>query len=315
MLMKTFRLLVLFLSLSATGCIHGDPDIDCPIKTEENTTVYFSLKDNANNQILSTTVDNITLFVYDSNGLLVTRSAISKSELNLFSGIRLKLNPGIYTLVAWANHTNAHSRFFTKGENSYVDQENNYLLTAVTENGIIDNGDPLYYAPKIKNTPLMVTVPMEGSVEVTAEFRNAHIKLEVTVEGYDALLTRAMDPLTIELTNITSRYSFGMGAHGDKVSYIRQAPNIDPENKIFSTLFNVPIFDRNSDIQILVTNSDGRLIIVPILLTELLGDTIVLEEILYLPIRIIFTEENGLLQAVVVVDLPEWGENEVKPNI
>jgi len=312
--MKAFKLLVIICLFSAWGCIQ-DPDYDCTPVTRENMTIHFSLKNDANTEMLLTVVDNVTLFLYDANGKQALRKTVSKGEMNQFLGVRLELSPATYTIVAWANHTNTYSRFLTNDDNSYLDQVNNYLLNAVTANGVVDNGDPLYYAPKTKGVPLTVTVPAEGKVEVTAQFRHAHIKIDVTVEGYDHISTRAVDPLTVELTNITSRYSFGMGAHGDRVSYIRPAPQTNAQDKIFNTLFNVPVFDKNTTTHVRVTDSAGELIIDPISIKELLGDKVNPEEIQYLPIRIVFSEKNGLLEATVVVDLPEWSENPVKPNV
>jgi len=314
MMKKAIILVTWLFLLSAWGCVR-EQNYDCPQKTQENTTVLFSLEDGSKNQILLSTLDHISLFLYGPNGKQMLRRNISKGELNLFSGVRLTLDPGTYTIVAWANHTNTYTRFLTNDDRPYLEQANNYLLTAITANGKVVNGDPLYFAPKTKGVPLTVTVPTTGSVEVTAPFRNAHIKLEVTVEGYQNAPAPATDPLTIELTNITSRYSFGLGPHGDRVSYVGSAPLLDAQNKIFRRLFNVPLFDKNTPTYIHVTNSAGQLIDAPVSLKDLLDDKVNLEEILYLPIRIIFTEENGQLKVAVVVDLPEWKEGQVKPNI
>ena len=313
--MKKNQLLAMILILSAVGCTEEDMS-ECSKKVKENTIVHFSLKDQANNQIFTTIVGNVMLFVYDTDGNLVTQKAVSKSELNIFSGTRLQLEPGAYKMSAWANYSSQYTNFHIDGGKPCFDLDHNYLINAVPENGVIADGDPLYHAPKTKGDMFPVTVPAEGEVEVIAEFRNAHIKMEITVEGYGVVPTRiAGDPLTIEITNITSRYCLGMIPFGEKVSYIGQAPNVDFDTKIFRILFHVPLFDRSTDTEILISNSAGRLIIVPIVLRELLGDKIELDEILHLPIKIVFTEENGLLQGTVVVDLPEWGEGDVEPYI
>ena len=296
-----------------TGCFH-EPPKSCSPRT--NTTIYFMLHDQAGNDIFPATAEHVELFVYDDLGRQVSHSTISQSELNLFAGKRLRLQPGNYTVVAWANATATRTRFFTNENAHWLDRTNNYLVNAIALGGAVEDGDPLYYAPTSQSMPLTITVPPEGAVEAIAGFRNAHIKVEVTVEGYDYFSTRAAaDPLKIELTEITSRYGFGMETHGDRVSYIRYALNTDPEHKIFNTAFNLPVFDRNTATHILVTNKDGRLIVPKISLKEILKDRIEIEKMLYLPIRIKFTEENGLLQVAITVDLPEWGEDIVKPTI
>jgi len=105
-----------------------------------------------------------------------------------------------------------------------------------------------------------------------------------------------------------------MEAHGSKTSYVQYAPNTDPADNIFSASFNVPVFDKNTATNIIVTNNAGHSIITPVSLAKILGDKIDVDEIWHIPIRIIFTEENGSMEAKVTVDLPEWSENEVKPN-
>ena len=301
------------LMLLLAGCYKSDYN-GCVSKT--NATIYFSLKDEANNEVFPATVDNVELFVYNAAGMQISRNIITQSELSLFAGTRLKLEPGTYTVVAWANATAARTRSFTNENMHWLDRTNNYLLNAIAVGGMVEDGDPLYYAPKTKGTPLTLTVPVEGSAEAVAEFRNAHIKVEVTVEGYEHISPRAVaDPLKIELTGITSRYDFAMATHGDRVSYVRYAPNIDVANKIFNTSFNVPVFDRNTITQIRITNNTGRLVIPAISLKEILNDRVEVEKMTYLPVRIKFTEENGLIQVAVTIDIPEWGENIIKPSM
>jgi len=312
--MKTFQIIVLLFLLFTTGCIREDMH-DCRLE-KGNITVHFSLKDQTNNQIFLSVVDNVALFVYDMDGKLVTRNVISKNELSIFSGKHLQLTPGTYIVIAGANITDTYSKLITNNERPFHDIDQNYLLNAVPVNGVVENSDPLYYAPKNRSVPLTVTVPAAGSAEVTAEFRHAHVKVDITVEGYDHLSSRATaDPLRVELTDITSRYCFGMVAHGDRVNYVRYAKNTDFDNKVFNTLFNIPVFNKSTTTHIRVTNSAGELIVSPISLRELLGDTIEYDEIQYLPVKIVFTEENGSFKATVVVDLPEWGGDDVKPNI
>lgn len=310
--MKLLKLLILLLPLLATGCFDSNLD-DCPPK--ENTTIFFSLKDKADNDVFSETVDNVELFIYDAAGKLVRRCNIPKSELKSFAGKRLLLEPGTYTIVAWANNSEAHSEFFTNEKKSYLDRANNYLLTAIEANGVITNGDPVYYAPKATATPLTVIVPEKGNVETIAEMRHAHVKLEITIEGYQYVANVTDGPPTVEVTGLTSRYDFAMKAHGDTVSYIQTAQNIDPNKNIFNVAFNIPIFDKNTTTEIRITNHEGKLVTLPISLKEILGDKINIEELWHLPIKIVLSEKNGLIQVAVTVDLPGWDEGIVNPNI
>jgi len=311
--MNPLKLLALFFALFATGCIKND-FANCPPKA--NTTLYFTLTDRENNPLFPAFIHHVELFIYDGNGHQAGRSTVSGKELNLFAGKRLWLAPGTYTVVAWANTTDARSQIMEDANRHYLDRTHNFLIHAVATNDVIENGDPLYYAPATGNTPLTVTVPAKGNVEATAEFRRAHIKMDVTIEGYDPISTRDTTlPLKVEITDLTSRYSFGMEAHGDRVSYVQYASLRDSDRKIFTVSFNIPILDSSSTTQICVTNHAGRLILAPISLREILGDRIKIEEVVHLPVRIKFTQENGLIQAAVTVDLPQWGEGVVKPNV
>jgi hypothetical protein len=304
--MKLLKLSVLLLLLLAVGCFDSNID-DCP----PTLTVCFSLKDVANNEVFPVVVNNVELFIYNSDGKQVSHSNISKNELNVFAGKRLVMESGTYSIVAWANTTAAYSKFFTNEDEPYLDRMNNYLLNAIAVNGIVDNGDPLYYAPKAKATPLTVVVPAKDNTKVTAEMRHAHVKLEITVEGYKNEEHPITNPLKVEITELSSRYDFEMKAHGDKLNYLQYAPNINLEDRIYTTFFNIPVFDNNTTTQIRITNSAGQSIIPAFSLKEILGDVIDLKEIRHIPIKIIFTD----FQVEVIVELPGWGEGIVKPNI
>ena len=296
------------------GCIQEDLS-NCISKPIENVTIRFNLI--TQNQFIAT-INRVELFIFNDAGKQVSRHTILQSELAQFAGRRLTLDPGNYTVIAWANASPLHTQFFTNEQAHYDDHAKNYLLTAIAAGGIVEDGDPLYWGPVTKGAPFSLTVPVEGYVDVVIRLRNAHVKVEVTVEGYDHLSSRTgANPLMIELTQITSRYSLQMEPHGDNVSYLHDAPNIDPVNKIFNTTFNVPVFDGNTPTMVRITNSDGVLIVSAISLRELLKDLnkVEIAELAYLPIRVIFTEKDGNLQVTVKVDLPEWGEDIVKPNI
>jgi len=310
--MKTFRRLWLLLPLLMAGCTKQDAT-PCPPKT--NTTIYFNLIDVAERDVFSALVDQVDLFVYDANGRQVSRTAVPKGELSQFAGKRLKLNPGQYTVVAWANAASPLTHYVTAENSSYLDNAQNYLQTAATRADVAENGDPLYYAPKGKGAHLTVTVPETGQAQATAEMRPAHVKLEVTVTGYDPKAHGQSNLLTMEVTDLTSRYGFGMNAYGEKVSYVQQVSNAQSVEKAFVAMFNIPVFDRNTGTEIRITEGSGKMILPAISLKEILGDKINLETLWHLPIKVAFTEENGLLSVSVKVDLPEWGEGDVRPNI
>ena len=297
-------LLMVAAMLMPIGCERYNMLDECPPKM--NTTIYFNLLDQEGHNVFNATVDHVDLFIYDADGRPVT----PQIEKHFPDRRSLRLDPGDYTLVAWGNATPRYTRFFTNEYTHWLNSSNNYLLTAGEST---DDGDPLYYAPKVKERPLTFTVPLQGEVEVTAAFRNAHVKIEVTVDGYKHLSTRTDDYLLeMELTEITSRYSFGLEAHGSMVHYMRYAHSIDSDKKLFNTSFHVPLFGQNTATVLHVTNNSGKLIVPPISIRELLGKKIEIEKLTYLPIRITFDDQ---LNVAITVDLPEWNESTVTPKI
>lgn len=301
---------MLTISLLAMGCIKDDL-ADCPPKY--NTTVYFRLQDYSDDDIFPAAVEHAELFVYDDAGMMVSRSYISKVELDASVGKRLCLDPGTYTVVVWANVT--RSQIVVNDNMHWSDRIHNHAMTAVPVNGALDNGDPLYYAPKDKDTPLTVVVPEQGETEVIIELRHAHVKLDITVEGY-GLVSRsnAVNPLWIEVTDLTSRYCFAMNAHGDRISYRGQASYTDSGDE-HKRMFNIPVFDVDTPTQILITDSDGELIHPAIQLSELLSDNIDVENLRYMPVIVRFYENNGTIQVEMTVNLPGWDEGVVTPNV
>ncbi len=295
--------LLLTISLLTTGCVGENPEI-CP-PAEPNTTVRFCLTDESGNDIFPTEVESTELFFYDEEGMMVRHSRSSRSELNSFAGTRLWLDPGTYTVVVWAN--TARSQIVVDGNTHWSNGAHNYAMTAVPVNGTLDNGDPLYYAPKDKDTPLTVVVPEQGETEVTVELRHAHVKLEITVEGYD-LVSRgdATGPLRMEVTDLTSRYGFAMNAHGERVSYRGDG---------YNRVFNIPVFDRDTPTRVVLTDSNGVPVHPAIRLSELLGDNTDMESLRYLPIVVRFYEADDTIQVGITVDLPGWDEGEVTPNV
>ena len=294
----------------ATGCVREDLE-DC--LPEPNTTLRFSLKDDSGNDVFPTEVECAQLFVYDGEGLMVYRSCVSGSELNAFAGKRLRLAPGTYTVVVWANAV--RSQTVVNESIHWSDMTHNYAITAVPVAGVLDDGDPLYYAPKDKGTPLTLVVPEHGEAEVTAELRHAHVKLDITVEGYD-LVSRgeATDPLRIEVTDLTSRYSFAMNTHGERVSYLGHAPYIDSVGG-HNRVFNIPVFDMDTPTRIVITDANGESIHPAIRLSELLDGRIDVENLRYLPVVVRFYEDAGTIRVGIKVDLPGWDEGVVAPNV
>ncbi len=305
-----YSYLLLIISLLVAGCNIKEDFTICPPKP--NTTVCFRLEDYAANEIFQPTMECAELFVYDGDGMMVSRSRISKAELNAFAGKRLRLDPGTYTVAVWANAV--RSQIVVNENIHWSNSTHNHVMTAVPVGGALDDGDPLYYAPMDNGAPLTVVVPEQGEAEVTIELRHAHVKLDITVEGY-GLVSRgdATGPLRMEVTDLTSRYGFDMNAHGERISYHGYA-HYDDSADGHNRMFNIPVFDRDTPTRIVITDSDGEPVHPAIQLSELLGDKIDVKKLRYLPITVRFYEDAGI-QVAITVDLPGWSEGVVTPNV
>lgn len=309
--MRHSKFLALALTaLMAVGCFDSKID-ECTLAT--NLTINFSSKEVDQNEAFLEKINNVELFIYTLNGQMVERHSLTREQLVDFAGVQTLLAPDTYVIVAYANATTARTVIVTDQLVHYSDRLRNYVLTAASRSGITQDGDPLYYSPRLADFPKRVVVPAEGTATITSEFYHAHIKLEIFVEGYQNATRAASDPITVELAKLTSRYSFMLDPYGDQVSYIKSAPNTDLSTNTYRTMFNVPLFDNSAQTQIIIRNKAGQQIVRTIVLTELLGGVIDLTKVEHIPIIIKFSKD-GLSVVDITVNLPEWIEANVIPE-
>lgn len=311
--MRTIKIVVLSLALFlAWGCIDSRLR-DCPPKAVPNTTIYFSYKDAQDKEQFITKIHSVELFIYDKEGKKIERHTIAKEALEQFVGAKLYLKPGHYDVIAWGNVSDELTHIFTDQTIPYPEREENYLLTAVEKEGRVGSGDPLYYAPS-RNAPLLLSVPKEGEVEVTANFKHAHVMLDISVVGYELEQSKsALEPLQIEVTNLTSRYCFRCIPHGEIVSYRGSGAYLGSGPTLYNGYFNVPRFEESTPTEIILKNSRGEQISPPISLRKIVEGNIDLEKVYYIPIKVLFEKKGEGYSVVVIIEMPGWGDHIVIP--
>lgn len=307
--MKSFRFAtLLIISLLLAGCI--DEDIErCGGDVYPNTTIYFSLKDRFENEIFDSKIFNVSLFIYDESNHLVAGYDVSTEELRELRGRKVGLEPGKYRALAWANTSKQNCEIFVDGGSDYHDPEKNYILNAVKcPEGYFRTSDPLFYSPRRRGMPLEFVVKKGEKQEVMAEFRCAHVNVNVRIINYKKADTQT-ESLNVSLTEIASRYSFLLDCYGEKVTYDNPAKLKNSEGGEYETNFNIPLFDRSSETMIVLRNGEEQ-IMEPVKLVELIGDEIDLATTNYISIVIEFIGDS---KVKVTIDLPEWEEGEVEP--
>ena len=164
-------IIVLFWVFALSGCIRDDGSgLDC-----ERTRISFYYYGDVPGQCrFLEKSDNVTLFVYDSDGNLVARRTKSGADLQAHKGVNLNLPDGNYSLVAWTN--------LTDGTEIHDAEQ---LSKAVLGSAAYYAGDPIihhendrvYFATK------KITVVQSQFRDEELLFDQAHIPLHVHVTG------------------------------------------------------------------------------------------------------------------------------------
>ena len=160
-------------------------------------------------------VQNVDLFVYNSNGLLVHSETINSTQLDAFAGTDLShLEPGTYRVVAWGN---AASQTAFAGVND-GDHINNAVLgrpgVPRSTEPLSGNGDRLHFGPCTAHDEFFITIPQWGNVVRTLPFARAYIAIEVFVVNYAIYSGETAAPI-IEITGAASHYCFDREPEGD----------------------------------------------------------------------------------------------------
>lgn len=317
----------ILLLLLLAGCTRERWIAECA--GHANCTVRFTLVDEHGADIFDDEVQCVDLFVYDAVGTTVVHSSIGQAELRRFAGKRMQLPAGDYTVLAWGNAL--RSTVEDERDGDPEDRDHTRVTIAVpTPEGDLDDGDPLYYAPRDRHR-LNMTVRPDSDVEVVAEMRHAHVKLDVTIEGWENLPLDpnaqrnmpAVNPFRVvapaiapgaphvTVTDLVSHYDFAMRGFGGPVSYGAYAQR---QEGCYKRRFNIPIFDRSTPTRIIVSDNYGRPVYPDIAVSRLVPPEVDLDTVRRLPVTVRFYKVDDNVAVDVIVNVPEWNETSVTPE-
>lgn len=189
--------MVLAAALALQGCIrHNESGIDC-----DRTHVIFRYYGDVPGKCrFMEKTDQVTLFVYDSDGKLVSRRTKLKSEMASYAGMNLNLPDGDYELVAWTNIS--HCTEVKNGDQlseASVGCTGYYASTDGTVKG--RENDRMYFARK------HITVVQSEFRDEEMEFSQNHVPIYVYVANAGSP-TRATMPVEIGISNINPQMAF-----------------------------------------------------------------------------------------------------------
>lgn len=313
--MKTVLQLVLLATLALSGCIDGDLK-ECP-KTQGIILKFRDLE--AGVDVFSKTISSVHLFVFDRyNGQFVTSKQIDKAALAKLQGAELDLPVGDYQIVCWAN-ANLNSELYISSKIADINNPiQAYLLDAKVNptTGYAQNGDKLYYAPYSNSNSFFISLPASAKTEYLLDFRTAHSVIEVYVTGFTDLFNQSsnLSP-NIELTNITPKYDFKLNQFGDPTTYKQTTHKQNREGvETQVASFNVPLCEKNKDINIVLRKQSNNQIIESINMKAFVAEhysQINLSSPETQTIKIEFKYINGN----VSISVPTWKDDVISPEI
>ncbi len=208
---KIQTILLLGVAFALTGCFAEDYSF-CP--PDYNVSIAYRLPDGNGGCTFLRDISTVATAVYDASGKLITTAETTGEDHAVFQGVRLKLDPGVYRIVSWAN-SGVNTEL--KNHESCYGGGNAYVTYGSISAGRTGNGDALYYAPNSVNTTrsgnaqgeFVITVDPKTGYEGTLDFRHAHRIVEVYVKGFEESGSTTPD---IELTGLPQGLTFlGMG--------------------------------------------------------------------------------------------------------
>ncbi len=188
----SLRLLCLTaLAFAVTGCIWEDRS-GCP-PPGPNVKVAFTLFDGG---VFTDEITSVVAVLFDGQGTYISPAiTLDKAALERYTGVELALAPGDYRMVFWAN----------TGDNTEIRVVDGtpvitYKNFDGTEQQVLGNGDPVWYAPAVSESrtetdvrPLRYyefTVPASGNYTGEVAFTEAHNAMNIYIAGLPELPRR-----------------------------------------------------------------------------------------------------------------------------
>lgn len=297
--MKGYKYItILFLAFTLIGCIRDDGSgADC-----DRTRISFSYYGDAPGsacRFLDKT-DNVTLFVYDSDGKLVLTATKDMAALRSYKGIDLNLPDGNYTLVAWTNLT-------SKTQVNNAEQLSETVLGCADyyagRSLIRHENDSVYYATK-KITAVQSTFRNEEM-----QFSQAHVPLRIHVTGVAAPMTRAGAPVDVDIVNLHPQMGFDGASTRTLTTTFRAPLAYDAQTGDYIAYVYAYRFSDDNNIQLNLSGSGGGELYKTVALTDFMNEhSISVEDKDEAEIAIRFRFNN------TSVDVSPWEEEDVDPT-
>lgn len=236
------HLLILLLGLSVTGCVRDDgSDLDCD-RTHILFCYYGDTPDGACRFLDK--MENVHLFIYDTDGNLVTNITRTYEELQQYKGVNVNLPDGEYQLVAWTN-ISANTQI----EN--MQQLRDALLCCAHQGNSTQphNHDPIYFASKT------ITVVESEFRDEMMHFVQSHIPIHLHVAGAPAP-SKSDEHIRMDVSNINPQMSFS-GSCSEATSDYRPTLTYNTATYQYEGVVNAYRFGNQNRIEVALSNGDG----------------------------------------------------------
>ncbi|GEM_PF-3032513 len=232
---------ICLLVLLVSGCIKENLD-DCPEGLYKVWFLYYD--DGATSRVVK---ENVHVYLFHPDGSFVREYIRTEPELDVFQGIELDIEPGIYEMVCWTNQTELSA---VVGAGGLLDEHFLYQSDYLSGQPIADF-DSLYYGRKT------IRVPPRIFGRDTIYFRSAHIRMEVYIEGLN-LSTRAVNDSNgwLAVRNVPVGYDFSMQLTSERPDMFPDWTDRTGSGRL-QAAFNLLRFKNENDIIIDIYNGNG----------------------------------------------------------
>jgi len=292
-------------ALAFTGCDMSEDYQNCP--RTENVSLHFSLLDKKGAEVFAEHIESTELMLFRDGGFHSHR-ALPTPALGPDREVKLTLDPGEYTVVAWGNVGDRCTMTDPAGLSTAADGTVRYGVTGA-------GCDPLYYAPSPAlgltrgfnpdKELIRFTVPESGDLSQTIRMTHAHNKLDIYVKGYGKL------PL-IEVESAGTGFDFHLNPLSGTAT-LNQATR-DKETKegvMANALFSIARIEESNGVLIHVIDPDTHQRVWTAALTEVIGTFEDFDLEVEICIPILFEFFDGRF----TVKMPEWERENMKPGL
>lgn len=302
---KKSKIYLLLLPLLLGGCIKEHLG-ECPAAAD-NVRLDFVYTGDGTDDIFSSVVGSVDVYVYNAQGKKVASVVLEKAELEREQGTTMTLAAGEYRVVCWGNVSD-------NSEISGADDCSTAVLhhPLYVSGGRMSANDPLYYG-----TCAQLVVPSGGRhAAQTVELRSAHIDLEIFVSGGN--ISPQFVPV-VEVANLYPEYDFEMNpTTASRVSDRNVASyyppcSYDEGRKAAVAALTTARFASDDPVEIILREGEGTEPMHVVALKDFLSSNGIrvedMQECL-IPVLISFNQDF-----TVDVTIPAWETPDVKPEL